>query len=209
MGGKPSRRGNALYICAALLIFWGPVACTLGQSSVRITDVTGEEARAHLAMGLKYLHEGDFGNALRENEAVIALAGADTPVAESLFYIGLIHGHPENPARDGEKSLALFRRLIRDYPESPFADQAKGVAGLIEENGRIRARAGKLAGDVTRLTHDVMKLTQQLDRTTAETGRLTQQLDRMTAEAGRLNRLIDELKQVDIDVEQKKREKGR
>jgi hypothetical protein len=34
-------------------------------------------------------------------------------------------------------------------------------------------------------------------------------VDRLTNDVGRLNRIIDELKKVDIDVEQKKREKGR
>lgn len=209
MGGKPTRRGNALYIFAAFLILWGPVACTLSQTAARITDVTGEEARAHLAMGQKYYHEGNFNGALLENEAVISLAGVSAPVAESLFYIGLIHGHPANPARDDEKSLTAFLKLIKDYPESPLADQAKELAGLIEENGQLRKRAAKLAGDVDRLTNNVGKLNQQLDRSTAETARLNQQLDRMTAETGRLNRLIEELKKVDIDVEQQKREKGR
>ncbi len=195
MGGKPTRRGNALYILAALLMFWGPAACTLSQTAVRITDVTGEEARAHLAIGQKYYHEGNFSGALLENQAVLSLASVSAPIAESLFYIGLIHGHPANPARDDEKSLTAFLKLIRDYPESPLADQAKELVELIEENGQLRKRAGKLAGDVDRLTNNV--------------GKLNQQLDRMTAETARLNRLIEELKKVDIDVEQQKREKGR
>ena len=202
MGGKPTRHGNALYLCAAFLILWGPLACTLGQTGARITDVTGEEARAHLAMGQKFFHEGNFESALRENQAVLALAGLNTPTAESLFYIGLIHAHPVNPARDDGKSVIAFRKLIQDHPQSPLADQARALMELIQENSRFRERAGKLAGDVNRLTNDVGRLNSQLDRLTAETGKLTN-------ETVRLNRLIDELKKVDIDVEQQKREKGR
>jgi hypothetical protein len=180
MGGEPTRRGNAVYLCVAFLIFLSPLACTIGKTGA-ITDVTGEEAWGHLSLGRKFLAEGNFNSALRENEAVLALAGINTPMDESLFYIGLIHAHPANPARNDGKSLTAFRKLIRDYPESTLADQAKAIAGLIQENDRLRDRVEKMNGEVDRLTNDV----------------------------GRLNRLIGELKKVDIDVEQKRREKGR
>jgi hypothetical protein len=194
MGGEPTRRGNAVYLCVAFLIFLSPLACTIGKTGA-ITDVTGEEARGHLASGRKFLAEGNFNNALLENEEVITLAGINIPVDESLFYIGLIHAHPANQARNNGKSLTAFRKLIRDYPESPLADQAKPLLGLIQENDRLRESVEKLNGEVDRLTNSV--------------GRLNGHVDRLTNDVGRLNRIIDELKKVDIDVEQKKREKGR
>jgi hypothetical protein len=216
MGGKPTRRGNAIHLCVAILISLAPLACTLGQSGARITDVTGEEARGHLALGRKLFHEENFSNALLENEEVITLAGVNIPVAESLFYIGLIHAHPANPARDDEKSLIAFKKLIRDHPESPLADQAKALVGLIQENDRLRQRVGKMNGEVDRLTTEARKsigevdrLTGDVDRLTGEAGRLNSHIDRLTNEVGRLNRLIDELKKVDIDVDQKRREKGK
>ena len=195
MGGKPTRRGNAIYLCIAFLIFLSPLACAIVTTGTRITDVTGEEASGHFALGRKFLAEGNFSNALRENEEVIALAGINTPVEESLFYIGLIHAHPANPSRNDEKSLAAFRKLIRDYPESPLADQVKLILGLIQENDRFRDRVEKLNGEVDRLTNNA--------------GRLNGHLDRLTNDVVRLNRLIDDLKKVDVDVEQKRREKGR
>lgn len=216
MGGKPTRRGNTVCLCIALLMFLVLSACTIVQTGTRMTDVTGEEARGHLALGRKLFNEGNFSGALLENEKVITLAGVNTPVAESLFYIGLIHAHPANPARDDAKSLNAFGKLIRDYPESPLADQAKAIVGLIHENERLREKTGKLNGEIDRLAGDVKKsnsevsrLTAEVDRLTGEAGRLNGHLDRLTNEMGRLNKLIDELKKVDIDVEQKRREKGR
>lgn len=202
MGGTPTRRRNAVYLCVAFLIFLGLPACTLVQTGAKITDVTGEEARGHFALGQKLFSEGNFGNALLENEKVITLAGVNTPVAESLFYIGLIHAHPANPARDDGKSLIIFGKLIRDYPESPLADQAKAIAGLIQENNRLQKTAEKLNGETDRLSSDARK-------SNGEVERLRGEVERLTNEMGRLNRLIDELKKVDIDVEQKRRLKGR
>lgn len=216
MGGKPTRRGNAVYLCVAFLIFLGPLACALVQTGPTITDVTGEEARGHLALGRELFHERNFNNALLEIEKVITLAGIDTPVAESLFYIGLIHVHPANPARDDAKSMLSFNKLIMDHPESPLADQAKAIVGLIREDDSLRQRMGSLNGEAERLRSEarksnaeVRRLAGEVDRLTGDAGKLNAHLDRLTNEIARLNRLIDELKKVDIDVEQKRREKGK
>lgn len=180
MGGKRSGAGKPVYLCIAILILLGPWACTLSRMmSTEMVDVTGEEARAHLVLGRTYLTRGEYGSALKENEKVISLAGRNVPVDEALFYIGLVHAHPGNPARDYGKSMVSFGRLIRDYPESPMVEQAKTVAGLLQENDALNRTTDKLSN-----INDEQKKT--IDR---------------------LNSLIDELKSVDIDVEQKKRKR--
>ena len=134
MGGKRTRGWNEIYLCVAILIFLSPAACTLGKWDVVMTDKTGEEAREHLALGRKFLSEGSYEKALRENEKVLSLAGKDVPVDESLFYIGLIHANPSNPGKDYGKSLLSFDKLIREYPASPLAEPAQTIASLIQEN---------------------------------------------------------------------------
>jgi hypothetical protein len=181
MGKKQSRGGNKLYLCVALLIFLLPLACTTGRMGTKMVDTTGDEAAMHLALGRKFLAEGDYSRALAESEKVPSLAGKNVPVAESLLYIGLIQAHPANPARDDGKAIIALKRLIRDYPESPQTDQAKAIVGLIEEKE-------KLSGMVEKSENRVEKLNSQMER---------------------LNNIINELKKVDIGVEQKKREKGR
>jgi len=111
----------------------------------------------------------------------ISLAGKKVLVDEALFYIGLIHAHPANPARDYGKSMVSFRRLITDYPGSPMVEQAKIVVGLLHENDK-------------------------LNRTT---DKLNNIIDKQKKMVDRLNNIIDELKQVDIGVERKKREKAK
>jgi hypothetical protein len=181
MGKKRSGGGNKLYLCVAILIFMLPSACATGRMGAKMVDTTGDEAAMHLALGRKFLAEGNYGLALTESEKVPALAGKNVPVAESLLYVGLIQAHPANPARDDGKAIIVLKRLIRDYPESPQADQAKAIVELIQENE-------KLSGKVERSGNQLEKLNSQIER---------------------LNNIINELKKVDIDVEQKKREKGR
>lgn len=188
MGRERSGTGKQICLCIALLMCFGPWACSLGRMlSPEVADTTGQEAGAHLALGRTYLARGEYGKALYENGKAASLAGKDVPVDEALFNIGLIHAHPANPARNYEKSELSFRRLIKDHPGSPMAEQAKIVMGLLRE----------IAG-----------LLQEKDKLGRTTDHLNQVIDEQKKTVDKLNSLIDELKNVDIDVEQKKRKKA-
>ena len=196
MGRKRSGAWKQIYLCIAILIFLSPWACTLNKMmNTEMVDVTGEEAKAHLVLGRTYLVRGEYGRALKENEKVISLAGKKVLVDEALFYIGLIHAHPANPARDYGKSMVSFRRLITDYPGSPMVEQAKIVVGLLQENDKLNRTTDKL----NNIINEQEKTTDKLNNI----------IDEQKKMVDRLNNIIDELKQVDIGVEQKKREKAK
>jgi hypothetical protein len=159
MGGKRPRRRKQIHLCLALLMLIGLSACTFSQTtSSRIIKTTegntktteGDiktaegDAKYYLASSKMFLARGDYASALKENERALSLAGKDTPADESLFMIGLIYAHPANPARDYGKSLGAFRRLTRDYPGSVWVEQAKTIAGLLQENDRLGRTVEKL-----------------------------------------------------------------
>lgn len=145
MGGKQFGRGKYIYLCAAILIFLSPSACALNKKmATKMVDVTREEALAHLANGRKLLSLGNYGNALKENERVLSLAGKNTPADEALFYVGFIHALPANPARNYGKSVIAFKRLIKEYPGSSWIEQAKGVVDLLQENDGLNRRVDRL-----------------------------------------------------------------
>ena len=194
MGGKRSGARKPIYLCVALLIFLSPLACSLGKMmSTEMVDTTGDEANAHLVLGKTYLAQGEYGSALKESEKVISLAGKNVPVDEALFYVGLIYAHPANSARDYGKSIVSFRRLIRDYPGSSLVEQAKTMVGLLQENDKL-----------DRTTDKLNKIIDEQKKTVDRSNNI---IDEQKKTVDRLNNLIDELKQVDIGVEQKKRDK--
>ncbi len=84
---------------------------------------------------------------------------------EALFNMGLICAHPGNPKKDHGRSLSFFRRLVKDYPDSPLVQQAKVWIGVLEEN---------------------VKLNQTIEK---------------------LNQTIEKSKEIDLEIEEKKREK--
>jgi len=126
-----------------------------------------EQAREPFLLSQKLLAEGKYEGALKENQRILSLSGQNPPGDEALFNIGLIHAHPGNTKKDYGKSLTFFRRLIKEYPQSSWVEQAKTWAGVLQEN-------------------------EKLSRSIEE-----------------LSRVIEKSKQVDIEIEEKKREKGK
>jgi hypothetical protein len=190
MGEKRPGGKKHIYLCIAILILLSPLACAFDQiMSTKMTDVSGEDAMAHLILGRKFFAEGKFGSALMENEKVLLLAGRNSPIDEALFTIGLIHAYPDNLARDYGKSLIALEKLIKGYPESPLVPQAKVIMRLIQDSDNLSRRVER----------------QRVERAKAITV-LTQENDERCRSIEKLSTIIDELKRVDIDVDQKKRE---
>ena len=97
-------------------------------------------------------------------KARFALYDNIPPGDEALFNIGLIYAHYGYPKRDYKKSLDLFKRLVKMFPQSPLAGQAKLWIGILQEN------------------------------------------ERLNREIEELNKTIKKSKQVDIEIEEKKKE---
>jgi tetratricopeptide (TPR) repeat protein len=125
-----------------------------------------EQAREPFLLSQELLAEGNYEGALKENQRILSLSGQNPPGDEALFNVGLIHAHPGNTKKDYGKSLTLFRRLIKEYPQSAWVEQAKIWAGILQDN-------------------------EKLSRSNEE-----------------LSQVIEKSKQVDIEIEEKKREKA-
>jgi tetratricopeptide (TPR) repeat protein len=126
-----------------------------------------EQGREPFLLSQKLLAEGNYEGALKENQRILSLSGQNPPGDEALFNMGLIQAHPGNSKRDYAKSLALLKRLIKDHPQSPWVEQAKTWAGVLQEN------------------------------------------EKMSRSIEELSRVIEESKKVDIEIEEKKREKAK
>jgi tetratricopeptide (TPR) repeat protein len=72
------------------------------------------------------------------------LAWSDPEATEALFNMGLIYAHYGYPKRDYKKSLDLFKRLVKMFPQSPLAGQAKLWIGILQENERLNREIEEL-----------------------------------------------------------------
>ena len=111
------------------------------------------EADGHLQTAQQLMAKGEYEGSLREIQKVLALAKDNAPADAAVFYMALIHAHPDNAKKDNKKAIGFFNRVVKSYPESPWAEQAKIWIGVldgleklkqvdleIEERKRDRAR---------------------------------------------------------------------
>jgi len=141
------------------------------KEEVQKGDVQKEETlkilSQHLLQARRLLEQRDYEGALKENQKILSFSSQNPPGDEALFNMGLIYAHFGNPKKDYGKSVVFFRKLMKDYPQSPLVEQARIWTGILQENE---------------------KLSQTIQK---------------------LNQVIEDSKHVDIEIEEKKREKAK
>lgn len=176
MGRKRTRTRELIHFCIVSLIFLAFLGCGFLNEKQKVDlkkgesqggEETSKTLSEHLLRARKLLEQRDYDGSFKENQKVLFLAGQNPPGDEALFNLGVIYAHAGNPKKDYGKSIVFFKKLTKDYPQSPYAGQARVWTRVLEENEKLRQTIQKL------------------------------------------NQVIEESKQVDIEIEEKKREKGK
>ncbi len=102
------------------------------------------EAREHILRSPKFLAQGNYEGAISENKKILSLSDPRSPKDEALFNLGLIYAHFGNPQQDLEKSIDFFKTLVKNYPKSPLAEQAKIWVEILQENAGLNHLLKKL-----------------------------------------------------------------
>lgn len=190
MGRERTRAGKFIYFCAAGLIFFSLSGCsTMKKEFTRISrEEPAKPASGDILRAKKLFDLGDYAGSLEETQKILSRSSNNGPRDQALFTMGLIYTHADNPQRDLEKALYSFRTVLKEYPQSPLAGEAKVLVGVLRENQRL----GQM----------VRKFKQENEE-------LAQVVQKFKKENQELGQVIEKFKQVDIDVEEKKREKAR
>lgn len=118
-----------------------PLEKTKGKEETEIKEKekTREQAKAgeYLFRGQKLLTQGDYEGSFRENQKTLSVSAHRPPGDEALFNMGLIYAHSGNPKKDYGKSLDFFKKLLKDFPQSPLVEQAKIWIGVLQENENL------------------------------------------------------------------------
>ena len=162
MGGKSSRTRQYLFLCLTFLAsLWAcnvpkevPEAPVREEPETRViletrvipeTRVLPEpreqrEARESLQLAQNLLAKGDYDGSFKENQKILSMIKDQSPADSAVFNMGLIYAHPKNPRKDNRRAISFFNRVIKSYPESPLAEQARiwvGVLDGIEKSKQI------------------------------------------------------------------------
>ena len=157
MGGKSSRARQHVYIRITLLIlFFG--GCGASQKELPKVNVPApevvlqpqplpepppvieepkeslerREANDYLILAQNLMAKGDYEGSLRESQKVLGLLNDQSPADTAIFNMGLIYAHPKNPKKDNKRAIYFFNRVIKGYPDSPWAEQAKIWVGVLD-----------------------------------------------------------------------------
>lgn len=157
MGGKSSRSRQHVHIRITLLVlFCG--GCALSQKAVpKVSAPVPEvvlapqplpepspiieepkealerrEANEYLILAQNLLAKGDYEGSLRESQRVLGLLKDQPPADTAIFNMGLVYAHPRNPKRDNKRAIYFFSRVIKGYPDGPWAEQAKIWVGVLD-----------------------------------------------------------------------------
>jgi hypothetical protein len=217
MGRKQIRTRKHLLFCFAGLIFLFINGCasldkiqetdqpaislaekerTLRREAALAEEKKKEEtARAHLLKGRQLFAQGDFEGSLREYHTIITFFKGQSPMEEAIFSLGLIYVHPGNPNKDFVRSLDFMKRLAKEYSNSFFGQEAKVWISILLVNEKV----GK--------EHE--KLMKENEKLIKENEKLIRENEKLIREHEKMSKILEEYKQVDIEIEEKKREKGR
>lgn len=92
-------------------------------------------SNVRLLRGQKFLLNGEYEKALKENRRVLEMSVKSPLRDRALFNIGLVYAHYDNPGKNYKKSLGYFTRLIKEHPDSSLLGQARmwqSVLNVIE-----------------------------------------------------------------------------
>ncbi|MBW2108718.1 MAG: hypothetical protein JRI36_08650, partial [Deltaproteobacteria bacterium] len=117
----------------------------------------------------------------------------------ALFLIGAIHGNPENSGHDYAASLKAFQRLQKAFPASRMVERATRAANYV---------AGLLAQEqvIQKLRSKRARLKKSLEACKGRVKSLQTALDGSEAEIKSLKDQLEKLKQIDLVIEEKKKQ---
>jgi hypothetical protein len=124
LGRKRTGKRKHVYCIFAGLI----ISITLGCVSLPNDiphDTPYDRFSADLQNAADLYAHGDFENSLKINQGIFSQCDRKPPGDQALFNVSLIYASQNYPKKDYKKSIAIFQRIVREYPQSPLAAQSK------------------------------------------------------------------------------------
>lgn len=143
-------------------------------------------------LGRSMMQKGDYEGALDLFSGILRSHPKKSPGDRALFEMGILFAYPDNPKRSISKASGYFKRLIRDFPESPMRGE---VLAWIDTFNRISENDGKIRA----LSDENSQYKKQV-KTLELKSREYEEKIRAYEEQ------IKALKEIDIGIEEKKRQ---
>jgi tetratricopeptide (TPR) repeat protein len=202
MGRERIGSGKQVCFCIALL------SLLVGCSAVNSRSER-EEIRKTMRNAQSLLARGDYDGSANEYQRALRLAQGHSPADAALFKLGLIYSDPQNPKRDDQKGIDSFTELLTAHPESPWTVQARIWLALLDEKARSKQEIEKSKQAIERSDQEIERLKHLIEKSRQEIEKSKQEVEKSKQVLEKSKQDLEKSNQVDIEIEQKKRERGR
>ena len=202
MGRERTGSGKQVYFCIALLSLL--VGCSVVSNWRERQEIQKSMSNAE-----SLWTRGDYDGSTKEYQRALRLAQGQAPADTALFKLGLIYSDPQNPKRDDQKGIHSFAELLAAHPESPLAVQAKIWVALLDEKERSKQEIEKSKQAIERSDQEIERLKQLIEKSKQEVEKSKQEVEKSKQVVEKSKQALEKANQVDIEIEQKKRERGR
>ena len=199
MGRERIRPGKHVYFRVALLIL---VAGCTGLYN-------GSEVRDSMRHGQMLLAQGDYDGSVKEYQRALRFAHDRSPADVALFNLGLIYIDPQNPKKDDQKAINSFAELIAAHAQSPWAAQAKIWMAVLDDKERSNEKLEISRQATEKLQQEIDRLMRLIEISNQEVEKSRQEVEKSKQVVEKSKQALEKSNQVDIEIEQKKRERGR
>ena len=189
MGGKYSRQRKHLFLYIAcwislLLAGTGCVPYYNLYNDEPFSFQQNSEANQLLLEAKLSFSSGDFLTSLKKNQEMLNRFPQKYG-SHALYMMGLIYANPEYTYVNYDISIHFFKKLVKEYPESVFKDKAKIWIWLLNQN---------------------MDYAEKNDKKNKRIDLLETELKTEKKELINLQNQIKRLKEIDLGIEEQKRE---
>lgn len=155
-----------------------------------------------LARANHYLDRGEYDAALQESRYALQ-NDSRYPADQALFMIGLIYAHPGYERHSDRTARDAFHQIVRRHPDSVYQAQAKLWILTLNMRQEAEDRLNVKSREVDNLKAQISRHQEDLD---AAADRCRKSLKAKDEQIEQLKQSIDRLKEVDIRLEEKKRQ---
>ncbi|RPH86523.1 MAG: hypothetical protein EHM75_07745, partial [Desulfobacteraceae bacterium] len=111
------------YIALIVALFFS--GCTFFQENLE-----QERVQEKMAQGRKSRGQGEFEKSLQVFQEILSVYPRKPPGDQALRELALTLSHPGNPRKNFPEALAFWWKLQKDFPQSPYAEEARAWIGL-------------------------------------------------------------------------------
>jgi tetratricopeptide (TPR) repeat protein len=202
MGGKSARTRKHVCLCVTLLAL-------LSGCSIVSNWRDQRHARASIVEGRNLLMRGDYEASLGRFSRALSVS-KDPAIAQAARYnIGLLYAHPNNPDRNTQKAIESFKQVATDSPGTVWGEQAKIWVSALQESESSKQDAERFRQEVEQSKQMVEKSKLDLEKYKQMVEKSRQEIEKTKQQSEKSKLAIEKSNQIDIEIEQKKRDRGK